>query len=67
MNRETTHNDEEENQAVEEFRLFFAEFAERISDNPEFKKHENNLKSFGIRVIEISALLHQDARTQTMH
>lgn len=67
MNHETTHIDEEENQAVEEFQIFFAEFAERIFDNPEFKSYENRLKPFGIRVITISAWLHQDTRTKTIH
>lgn len=64
---EVIYEDEEENTAVEEFRNFFAEFAEKISNNPEFKKYENKLGKFGIRVIEISALLHQDTRTQTIH
>lgn len=61
------YEDNEEDWAIEEFQIFFAEFAERISDNPEFKKYENKLKSFGIRIIEINALLHQDTRTQTTH
>lgn len=67
MNRNNIIEDEEENMAVEEFRAFFEKFAEKISADPEYQKYENKLKTFGIRVIEISAKLHQDDRAQITH
>lgn len=67
MNRETTHTDEEENQAVEEFRHFFSKFAKKISDMPEFKEQEEKLKKYGIRVIQFDVQIHQDARAKIIH
>jgi len=67
MNRNNIIKDEEENMAVEEFRDFFEKFAKKISADPEFQKHENKLKAYGIRVIEINAKLHQDDRAKITH
>lgn len=67
MTEEASYKDVEENQAVEEFHHFFSDFAKNISKIPEFKTHENRLKKFGIRVVQISALLHQDTRTKKTH
>lgn len=67
MNRKTIHTDEEENQAVEEFRHFFSKFAKKISDIPEFKEQEKKLKKYGIRVVQFNAQIHQDTRTKTTH
>lgn len=67
MTRITDHNDEEANQAVEEFRTFFVEFAEKISDIPEFKEQENKLKKYGIRIVQINAQLYRDTRAKTTH
>lgn len=67
MAEEASYKDIEENQAVEEFHHFFSDFAKKISKIPEFKTHEDRLKKFGIRVVQISAFLHQDTRAKKIH
>lgn len=59
--------DDEENLAIEEFRVFFSQFEKKISADPEFKKHEDKLKEFGIRIIEITARMHQSVPNQTIN